>query len=144
MVYFLTLQPSLKKDKEVIIDNNCTEFSSSGEYVTYLENKLESVISSLNGVGNVQVIVSLEKGFEYIYQTEEETRTLTNGTSVTNTKVVLVDGKPIIIEEIYPVIEGIVIVAQGSQNVAVRMDIISLIQTIIDLDTSQIKILEGK
>ena len=49
-----------------------------------------------------------------------------------------------IIEEIYPVIKGIVVIAEGSSDVAIRLDIINLIQTMIDINTSQIKIMEGK
>ncbi|MBO5394392.1 MAG: hypothetical protein J6A28_00610 [Clostridia bacterium] len=141
--YFLSL-PKQDVNKQETIDNNRTEFASSAEYVDYLENKLENVITSLKGVGQAEVVITLEKGFEYIYQTEEETRTTSNGTSVTSSTIVLIDGKPIVLKEIYPVICGIVVVAEGSGDVAVRMNIINVIQTVIDVETSQIKIMEGK
>ena len=142
-IYFLTLPKSQNKQQESI-DNNRSEFSSSAEYVDYLENKLENVITSLQGVGNTEIVITLEKGFQYIYQTEEEVRTTSNGTSVSTTNVVLVDGQPLVLEEIYPLIKGIVVIAEGSSNVAVKMDIISVIQTVIDIDTAKIKIMEGK
>ena len=141
-VYISTLSKK-KETKDSTIDNSCSEFSTSAEYVTYLENKLENVITSIKGVGQAEVIITLEKGFEYIYQTEEETRSTSNGTSITTTEVVMVDGKPIIKEEIYPIVKGIVVVAKGSSDVAIRLDIQSVIQTVIDIDGSQIKIMEG-
>ena len=141
--YFISL-PTGKESNSTTTDKNQTEFSSSAEYIGYLENKLENVIASLKGVGETEVIVTLEKGFEYIYQTEEETRTTTNGTSISSTSVVLVNGQPIIVEEIYPVVQGVVIVAQGAGEINTRMNILNLVQTIINLDTSQIKIIEGK
>ncbi|MBQ8444198.1 MAG: hypothetical protein IJX25_02470 [Clostridia bacterium] len=143
-IYYLTLPKSEEDGQASTIDNNLTEFSSSAEYVEYLENKLENVISSLKGVGDVEVVITIEKGFEYVYQTEEETRTTSNGTSITTTTVVLVDGKPVLLEEIYPTIKGIVVVAKGSADVAVKMDILYLIQTVVDVGTSQINIMEGK
>ena len=143
-IYLATIPKTNKTTQQEQIDNNRTEFSTSAEYVEYLENKLENVITSLKGVGQAEVVITLEKGFEYIYQTEEETRTTSNGTSVTSSSVVLVDGKPIMLKEIYPVVNGIVVIAEGSDEVGVRLDIISIIQTVIDVDTAQIKILEGK
>ena len=142
--YFLITSKSSKTEGEISIDNNRTEFSSSAEYIDYLENKLENVITSLKGVGQAQVVVTLEKGFEYIYQTEEEVRSSSSGTSITTTNVVMVDGKPVIKEEIYPIIKGIVVIAEGSEDIAVRLNILSLIQTVIEVDNSQINIMAGK
>lgn len=124
-------------------DNNEINFSSSQEYVAYLENKLESVITNVKGVNGANVVITLEKGFEYIYATNEETSTTTNGTKVTKVNVVMVDGQPVLQEEIYPIIKGIVIVAKGVSDVAVKMNVLSLVQTVIDIDNSQINILEG-
>ena len=125
-------------------DNLEVNFSNSQEYVVYLENKLESVITNVKGVGQANVIITLEKGFEYVYETEEETNSSANGNIVTKTKVVLVNGKPVLKEEIYPVVKGIVIVAEGAKDTRVKLNILSIVQTIIDINTSQITILEGK
>ena len=144
MTYLLLLPSQKEKEEHIEVDNICTEFSNSGEYIVYLENKLENVITAIKGVGEAEVVVTLEKGFEYIYQTKEETRSTSNGTSITTSEVVMVDGKPVVKEEIYPIVKGIVIVAEGSNNVNVRMDILNLVQTMIDIEHSQIKIMEGK
>ncbi|MBE7073810.1 MAG: hypothetical protein E7379_01815 [Clostridiales bacterium] len=140
-VYFVALPSQKDSNKEETIDNNRTEFSTSAEYVVYLENKLESVINCLKGVENVEVAITLEKGFEYVYQTEDETRTTSNGTSITTTTLVYIDGKPVMLEEIYPVIKGIVVVVQGSEEVSVKLNIIQVIKTMIDVDSSQINII---
>lgn len=142
--YLLSLQSTDEKESSSTNDNNRTEFSTSAEYIDYLENKLENVITSLKGVGETEVVVTLEKGFEYIYQTAEETRTSSNGTTVTSSHLVLVDGQPVITEEIYPVVKGIVVIADGSSDVTIKLDIINLILTMVDIDTSQIKIMEGE
>lgn len=128
---------STKNDKVNI------EFSSSAEYTAYIENKLESVLTNVKNVGNVEVMASLEKGFEYIYVTEEKVSTTSNGTSITSVEVVMVDGKPVLKEEIYPIFKGIVVVASGASDMTVKMNILSLIQTVIDIDNSKINILVG-
>ncbi len=124
-------------------DNNELNFSSSQEYVTYLENKLESVITNVKGISGANVVITLEKGFEYIYVTEEETSITSNGTKLTKINVVMVDGQPVVKEEIYPKIKGVVVVAKGVNDVNVKMNILSLIQTVIEVENSKINILES-
>ncbi|MCI8555228.1 MAG: hypothetical protein HFI85_01455 [Clostridia bacterium] len=144
VIYFSFLKaPSQNKDTNNKIDNVSSNFSSSGEYIDYLENKLENVITLVKGAGNVEVVVTLEKGFEYVYATEEETRTTANGTTITTSNIVMVNGKPVIKEEIYPVVQGIVIVASGANNVSVKMDILSIVQTVIEIENSKINIYAG-
>ena len=144
-IYFISVSPSkkVKVDTKTEIDNISTSFESSSEYIDYLENKLESVITRVKGVGDVDVILTLEKGFEYVYATEEETKTTSNGTSVTSSSVVMVDGHPVIKEEIYPVVKGVVVIAYGAEDVSVKMNILSLIQTVIEVDNSKINIMAG-
>ena len=143
--YYISIDNSSKTTNEIEkIDNSNQKFSTSTEYTQYLENKLKSVISSLKGVGETEVVITLEKGFEYIYQTQDETKTLSNGTSLTTSNIVLVDGQPLITEEIYPVVKGVVVIAQGSDNVATKLDIINIIQTVIEIDVSRISINQGK
>lgn len=143
--YFLSIGNKNKSGDSISTknDNNELNFSSSQEYVTYLENKLESVITNVKGVSGANVVITLEKGFEYVYVTEEETSITTNGNKLTKLSVVMVDGQPVVKEEIYPVIKGIVIVAKGVNDVAVKMNVLSLVQTVVDVDNSKINILEG-
>ncbi len=128
------------------IDNNNPEnivtFSNSAEYTHYLENKLDNVLSSVKGASNVNVIITLESGFEYEYATEEETKQTGQGT-ITTTKLVLIDGKPVVVKEYYPTIKGIVVVAKGAEDVRVKMDLINLIQTVVEVQSANITILAG-
>lgn len=144
-IYFISISPSKKTENntKTQIDNISTDFETSGEYIDYLENKLESVITRVKGVGDVEVILTLEKGFEYIYATEDETKTTSSGTTVTSTSIVMVDGQPVIKEEIYPVVKGIVIIADGAEDINVKMNILSIIQTVIEVDNSKINIMAG-
>lgn len=145
-IYFISLTPSKKieNSEKTQIDTISTNFESSGEYIDYLENKLESVITRVKGVGDVEVVLTLEKGFEYIYATEEETKTTSNGTSVTSTTIVMVNGQPVIKEEIYPIVKGIVVIADGIDDLTVKMNVLSIIQTVIEVDNSKINIMAGE
>ena len=146
LIYFGSVATAQKanSDSSTNKDNVTSKFLTSQEYVYYIENKLENVISQVKGAGNVDVIVTLEKGFEYVYLTEEETKTSANGITTTTTTVVMVDGEPVLTEEIYPIIKGIVIVSAGANDVAVKMNILTLIQTVVDVDSSKISIFTSK
>jgi stage III sporulation protein AG len=136
LIYFAFLLPN-KQDNQTSnteIDINSETFLSSSEYTDYLENKLENVITSIKGVGETKVAVTLEKGFEFIYLTEEETKISSNGTTITTVSIVMVDGQPVVKEEIFPVVKGIVVIANGAEDVGVRMNILSIIQTIININ----------
>lgn len=145
IIYFASISSSSsdKNSSSSKDDNLSTNFSTSQEYVVYLENKLENVLEDIKGVGNANVIITLEKGFEYIYVTEEETKTTSNGTTITTVTVVLVDGQPVLKEEIYPIIKGIVVVTDGADDINTKMNIITVIQTVIDIDNSKINIVSG-
>ena len=62
---------------------------------------------------------------------------------MTTTKVVLVNGQPVLEEEIFPSIKGIVVVSQGAEDVGVRLNLLSALQTVVSVDSSKITILEG-
>lgn len=141
--YFLFIPKTSQESSSPNNDNISTTFSTSAEYISYLENKLESVITSVKGVGETEVIITLEKGFEYVFATEEETRTTSGGSTLTTTEIVIVDGQPVIQKEIYPVVQGIVIVADGAETPGVKLEILSLVQTIINIDSGKINIFAG-
>lgn len=143
-IYFSSvgLSKSRSTDGDNLQQSSPVEFSSSAEYVQYLENKLDTVLSSVKGAGNVHVIITLASGFEYTYATEEETVQSSQG-SVTTSKFVLVDGKPVVTEEHYPKIKGIVVVAKGAEDVSVKMNLLAVIQTVIEVDSANITILAG-
>ena len=142
IIYFSSL-PKNSSNDATQNDNLSINYSSSQEYVDYLENKLENVLARVEGAGEVNVIVTLNKGFEYIFVTEEEIRTTSNGTTITTNNVVMVDGEPVLQEEIYPQISGIVVVTEGGDDVNVKLNMLSILQTITELNTSKINIIKG-
>ncbi len=143
-VYFIKISKNDSHAKDTTTnDTNITNFSSSQEYATFLENKLENVLKEIQGAKDVDVMLTIEKGFEYVYLTEEETRTTSNGTQITSTNVVLIDGKPVIVQEVYPTVKGMLVLVKGANDVSTRLNIISAIQTVIDIDASKINILSA-
>ena len=117
------------------------EFSSTEEYVDLLENKLCNVLSKISGVEEVSVLIPLESGFSYEYAMDTETTTSGSGSSTTLETTIIIDGEPVVVKENYPVIKGVVIVAKGSENFSVKMDILEAVTTVLEIDESDITIL---
>ena len=114
------------------------------EYVSELENKLESVLSKISGAGELNILITLESGFEYEYAKDEETKTTnTNGNEISQTtsSIVLVSGNPIVVKEINPKVKGVVVVSSGAKDIAVKTNIINSIITVLEVDSSKITVL---
>lgn len=140
IAYFCFFMP--KSDKN--IDDSQQPISSTMEYVDRLENKLCNVISKIDGVGQVSVAITLESGFRYEYATDTETKTTVSGdvqTTIKTETVIMVDNQPVVIRELYPVIKGVIIVAEGAQDFAIKMEILTAIENFLEIDTNNITIL---
>lgn len=141
IIYFACFnKPKTDNADDVTTEN----YSSAVEYVDYLENKLGNVLSKISGVGNVDVIITLESGFTYEYATDTETKTTTSGGAETTIKtetVILVSNQPVITKEIYPTIKGVVVVAEGAENFNVKMNILTAVETVLEVERNSITIL---
>ena len=125
------------------------------QYQEQLEFKLENVLSKIEGAGSVSVMITLNGGISYEYATEsEEVTTSSSVTNGTNTKttvtekvvIVSVNGKstPLVVREIYPDVSGVVVVSSGASNVAVKLNILSAVQTLLGVPDGNIEILIGE
>lgn len=131
-----------------------SESISLEQYQQKLESNLEDVLSKIEGAGNVSVMLTLNGGISYEYATESEEVTTSNSVANgTNTKttvtekvvIVSINGKPtpLIVREIYPEVAGVVIVSSGADNVAVKLNMLSAVQTLLKISDSNIEILTG-
>ncbi len=139
-VIYFSFFSSPKSDKKE--ENSTTNFSSAEAYVGWLENKLDNVLSKISGAGKVSTIVTLESGFTYDYAKELETRTSTGGDVViTSETIILVNGEPVVVKEWFPVVKGVVIVSSGAGDFSVKMKMLEAVQTVLEIEADDIKIL---
>lgn len=128
-------------------------------YITALENKLEQTIEGMEGAGKVDVMITLKDNGEKIldknqpYESEEETNTEENKESKknriqNNQETVLVETEgntePIIVRELYPDIEGVVVVCEGGDNSALTVKIKEAVQALFSIDAHIIVVCKSK
>ena len=111
--------------------SDSTDAQNVSSYVTELEKKLSKSLSEVKGAGRVEVIISVESGFKSVYKES------TNG-------LVLVIGKPVVVTEGYPAITGVIIVAEGANNLSVKISLLSAARIFLNVGEEKIKILTRK
>ena len=141
------LKSSSTNQATVTTDSTSQTYVSTSKYVESLEKRIKSVLSQMQGTGNVEVMVSVSSSVELEFATDD-TITTSGQTMEKESKIILVeiDGekKPIVISEKMPEISGIVVVSSGAKDTKVKLDIISAIQTLLKLDSSKIEVFVGK
>lgn len=127
-------------------------------YAAYLEKKLETVLSRMDGVGNVKVMVTVSDNGERVVEkdvsgkttTTQETdstggsRTVTENNTEKNTVYVETGDEtyPYVQKEKLPSVEGVVVVAEGGGNSKVVSDISDTIKALFPIEAHRIKVVK--
>lgn len=128
------------------------------EYVTYMEQKLEELLTQMNGVGKAAVMITLSESEELVVEKDgPQSRTNLNesdasgGNRVTtqmDSDLVTVfssrgdDSTPYVVKTLSPRIQGVVVVAQGADSGQVNQNITELVQALFDIESHKIKVVK--
>ena len=128
------------------------------EYVTYMEQKLEELLTQMKGVGKVSVMITLSESEELVVEKDgPQSRTNLNesdasgGNRVTtqmDSDLVTVfssrgdDSTPYVVKTLSPRIQGVVVVAQGADSGQVNQNITELVQALFDIESHKIKVVK--
>ena len=138
-----------------------TQIDENLEYCLRLEQRIEELLSNMDGVGEVQAMVTLVTSKELIVEKDEPVtrNTITEsdgagGTRSTNESsfdyetIYETDGEgnkiPYVIKQIEPEIQGITVVAQGGGNAIVQKNISEVLEALFHLDAHKIKVVKMK
>lgn len=123
-----------------------------------LEERLETILSKINGVGNVKVFINYSESSETVAMYNENSKTSVteeNDTSGGIRKVQETDSQkemvykeengtkiPIVQKTIEPKIEGAIITAKGATNINIKTSIIQAVEAATGLATHKIQVFE--
>ena len=117
--------------------------NTTQEYIENLENKLCKCISKINGVKNVSVVISANASYKNVYLTQKEQ--INQNDKIVNTEEpVLIGGKPVIIQEEFPAIRGVLVVANGSNNISIKNSIVNACVTLLNVESTKVIVINGK
>lgn len=112
-------------------------------YVSNLEDKLSSLLSEVEGAGKVKVVISVDGGNETVLASKVTVTETANGKERVETPI-LVNGKTVVLKELYPKIVGVLIVSEGAKNLMVLSKIQQATVSLLDVNVSQVEILAMK
>lgn len=130
-------------------------------YTDYWEQKLEQALAGIEGAGSVKVLITLKESEEKILEkdvpeemsetveadAEGGSRTITERKTEEATVYTVNEAGqnvPYVSKVIQPVVEGVVVIAQGGDSEIVKQNIIETIQVLFALDANKIRVVKGK
>ncbi|MBQ6183065.1 MAG: hypothetical protein IJK33_04175 [Clostridia bacterium] len=112
-------------------------YSSGEEYRAKLQNEVAELVEGVTRK-SCSVVITLERGYEYIYAVNQQSVQDTGGGSDLRREYVLAGGNtPVIVEERMPRVCGVAIVCRGI-TAAEEYKIIKLVSALFDLPTNRI------
>ncbi len=122
-----------------------------------LEERLEGIISGIEGVGKARVLVTLESGVRYVYA--QETKTSSDATSDTGAgqerktrksgsaeeKYIFIEDengrrRALLITTVEPVVKGVVIICEGADNAKVRLRVTNAATVALGISSAKVSI----
>lgn len=156
-----------KKDNDKNITHNSTDWQNdanttsydSNTYISEIEGRLENILRKVNGIGEVEVMITLKTSEEQIplkdvpYTQEGLNEVDGEGGSRTNNRIqkeestVLVtdeDGntQPYILKKHEPEVEGILVIAGGGDNVLIIKDIMEAAEVLFNIPAHKVKVMK--
>lgn len=112
-----------------------------------LEEKLESLLCQMDGVGQVKVLLTIDTGSTITYQ--EDLQQFEEGDrKEQEVKTVLVsengDDVPIVVKTKYPTYKGAVVVCEGADHPSVKLNIVQAVSSLTGLGSDKITVVKMK
>lgn len=144
---FFPFFQSSEEEKEEIV--------SEKSYVEELEEKLKNILLQTKGVGSCEIVITAVGGTEYVYATETSDknqttvsgdRTQTDTDSKVSVKTVTdqKNEKPLVEKEIYPEIQGVVIICDGGGNSGTKAVATEIASTLLGVTKDKIVVEERR
>lgn len=140
-IVLIAMSDSFPKSENKRIENDLK--SNYLEYVDLLEKDTEEIISSIDGVGECRVMITLKNSNENIYAKNSE-ENVGSGNYSKNDEYVFYDenngDSPLLLKENYASVQGVVVVCSGGDNTKVKECVIKSIVALYDIPSNKISV----
>ncbi len=148
-------------NQEMSLNTSGTSTDYDLSYISYWEEKLKQNLSCIDGVGEVEVLITLKESEERVPEKDipeeikETVETDSEGGNRTVTEKNLKESTiytvneagqsvPYVSKVIQPVVEGVVVIAQGGDSDTVKLNIIETIKVLFAIDVNKIRVVKMK
>ena len=113
-----------------------------------VEAQLESILSCVEGAGEVRVLLTKRTGDETVYQSDESLSKSENAEERTETTVITRSSGgadvPVVRQTVYGEYRGALIVCTGADSPAVRLELVKAVAGLTGLSTDRITVIKMK
>ena len=113
-----------------------------------LESELEVILSQIHGAGRVRVLLTEDRGEEYLYEYNQDTQQTQEHSNLRQQVVVITDsqrGQQGLIRQVRaPAYRGAVVVCQGGDLASVRLAVVEAVSNATGLTSDKITVLKMK
>lgn len=154
-----------EKQQEEKVDNTAkiyaatTNDSEEEEYITYYENKLKKLLERMEGVGKVEVVITLKSSAEQVIlkdtpytqeslnETDNEGGSRISSNTQKQDETVLVttnlgETVPYVLKELEPSVEGVVVLAQGGGDGNIATKIVNAVGVLFNVPAHKVQVLK--
>ena len=151
-----TTAENANKEIATFNSNKKNTFSSFEDYATYYEDNLTDILNEVAGVSNVHVWVVVDSSIQNVYEKNTDTQNnrtseedKDGGTRVSNEQsqkkdVVIIDGEPVVVTQKSPVVKGVMVVANGVDNPAVKSWIVDAVSSVLGIPSYNVSVTQAK
>jgi len=163
-IIFLIVSKKIVGPKENVMDNSINSFSNEilrdleEDYSEYLEKKLANTLEKIEGVGEVNVMITLENSIEKVtaanttqisesvIENDSEGGTRESNREDLTTQVLTKgsDGSLLVVKEIKPSINGVIVIAQGADEPVIKEIIYEAVKTVLGIKGNKVQVYSGK
>lgn len=142
-----------------LTSNSTKDLEETESIITYYEDKLKNTLEHVEGIGKVEVMITLKSSKEQIVLKDSpyEQETLNESDEVGGSRInqslkkdestVLItnsDGEnvPYVTKELEALVEGVVIIAEGGGDGKIAFDIASAVEVLFNVPAHKVKVLQ--
>ncbi|RKD34571.1 sporulation stage III protein AG [Thermohalobacter berrensis] len=164
LIILIGVSTFIEPDNNAVMENSLKgleneninkDYSLINNYTSTLESKLETVLSQIKGVGQVEVMITLYDSAERIpavntTKTEEKTKEKDSQGGVREvikqdyTEQVVVSNQNndslVVIKEVKPKVKGVIVVAEGAEDLAVKEKLYTAVKTVLGISGNRVEI----
>ena len=151
-ILLIGISPMLKTDNQSKLKQEI--IPSAEEYATALEARLEKILGRIDGVGEVEVMITLKSGYTYTYAVTEKVNSdvseeyksddqrKSQQKNTTEQSYVMVEdgGSPLVTALNEPEIKGVVVVCAGGGAPKVVAQVTAAVKTALDISSAKITV----
>lgn len=133
-----------KKEGQTEVRQETDTMAKQKQYREQMKQELTGILRRVEGVGNVEVMLTLKASNEKVTLKDNTDR----GNATEEQTVLIEDSErnssPYVIQEKEPELEGVVIVCDGGEDAGIKREITEAVSALFQIDSHKIKIMKSK